>query len=403
MIFGICGIIGLAMHSYTWNWAALVLGHSELHVNGSDTRLVDNSNSSWLPKTQHTSTVNKNINWFPKVQRPSTTDKNFSWFPSNKRKTKPRTSVISTTQKTTKTTSVIKNKTDKTKETSYVHSNDDTFYLATNIISGVGLGNLIYLYASLVGLANSRNMTVALQANHRLRQIFHLEAKVLPDANIFKKFKRVTSEKCCMYDETFLEMPRNRNYTIDNLLQSWKYFSHVESNIRHQLRFKDHIKSVAEKRIRGFREKYQLKSPGEITLIGVHIRRGNKDSEVARKSGNYVAPPEYIRNAMAYYVSRFSNCVFVVCSDTMTWVKKHIKTNSGMELISETNSPEVDMAILSLCNHTIMTVGTFGWWGGYLAGGTVLYYKNPYDEKDQFWSKVFNKADYYPPHWIPLL
>ncbi|XP_041378212.1 galactoside alpha-(1,2)-fucosyltransferase 2-like [Gigantopelta aegis] len=342
----IIGIIGLAVHVHIWNWGALTSGRRELHVAERDNR---------LPGVINT----KNNRQSPYYVKDKKTQARFA--------------------------------------------NDDTFYLATNIISGVGLGNFMYGYASVVGVANSRDMTVALQANHPLRQIFHLEEKVLPDANMFKTFERVTSEKCSRYDKMFLEMPRNRNYTIDNLLQSWKYFSHVESNIRHQLRFKDHIKSVAEKRIREIREKYQSKSQGEITLIGVHIRRGDKDSELARKTGNYVAPPEYIKNAMAYFVSRFSNCVFVVCSDTMTWVEKHVKTNTGMELISERNSPEVDMAILSLCNHTIMTVGTFGWWGGYLAGGTVLYYKNPYDEKDQFWSKVFNKADYFPPHWIPML
>ncbi|XP_041377339.1 galactoside alpha-(1,2)-fucosyltransferase 2-like [Gigantopelta aegis] len=383
----VCGLISIAVSAYNWNWrgsrsvSVAAKDSSRFHEKQTHEHEINNENNRRLPRVQD------NTN--------QTSDTPVKTGNDDRLANNINTGVINT-----KGISQLLNVTDKKQQISFSHG---TFYLATNIIKGVGLGNLIYMYASLVGLANSRNMTVALQANHPLRKMFHLKAMFFPKTIMFKTFKRVTSEKCCMYDETFLEMPRNRNYTIDSLLQSWKYFSHVESNIRHQLRFKDHIKSVAEKRIREIREKYQSKSPGEITLIGVHIRRGDKDSKIARKNGNYVAPPEYIKNAMAYYVSRFSNCVFVVCSDTMTWVGKHVKTNSGMELISETNSPQVDMAILSLCNHTIMTVGTFGWWGGYLAGGTVLYYKNPYDEKDQFWSKVFNMADYYPSHWIPMV
>lgn len=37
------------------------------------------------------------------------------------------------------------------------------------------------------------------------------------------------------------------------------------------------------------------------------------------------------------------------------------------------DSPELDLAVLAACNHSIMTLGTFGFWGSYLAGGEVLY------------------------------
>ena len=31
-----------------------------------------------------------------------------------------------------------------------------------------------------------------------------------------------------------------------------------------------------------------------------------------------------------------------------------------------------DMAVMSLCNHTILSYGTFGYWSGFLAGGSVI-------------------------------
>ena len=33
---------------------------------------------------------------------------------------------------------------------------------------------------------------------------------------------------------------------------------------------------------------------------------------------------------------------------------------------------KVDLALLSMCSHTIMDYGTFGLWGGLLAGGEIL-------------------------------
>ena len=68
------------------------------------------------------------------------------------------------------------------------------------------------------------------------------------------------------------------------------------------------------------------------------------------------------------------------------------------------NSPmEVDLAVLSRCNHTIMTVGTFGWWAAWLASGQVVYYANfprPNSPLATEFSK--SKADYFPPNWVGL-
>ena len=32
-----------------------------------------------------------------------------------------------------------------------------------------------------------------------------------------------------------------------------------------------------------------------------------------------------------------------------------------------------DMAIMSLCDHIIITAFTFGWWGAWLSKGNVVY------------------------------
>lgn len=35
--------------------------------------------------------------------------------------------------------------------------------------------------------------------------------------------------------------------------------------------------------------------------------------------------------------------------------------------------PEEDMSLLAQCNHSIITVGTYGFWAGYLSAGITLY------------------------------
>ena len=60
-----------------------------------------------------------------------------------------------------------------------------------------------------------------------------------------------------------------------------------------------------------------------------------------------------------------------------------------------------DFALLSSCNSSIMTVGTFGWFSSWLAGGEVVYYGG-YGRSGSIVAQNFNKADYYPTHWIAM-
>jgi hypothetical protein len=68
---------------------------------------------------------------------------------------------------------------------------------------------------------------------------------------------------------------------------------------------------------------------------------------------------------------------------------------------SEGRSDGQDLAILSQCNHTIMTVGTYGWWAGYLAGGITIYYKN-FPKPGSELSFIFNREEFFPQEWIGL-
>ncbi|VDD86493.1 unnamed protein product [Enterobius vermicularis] len=66
------------------------------------------------------------------------------------------------------------------------------------------------------------------------------------------------------------------------------------------------------------------------------------------------------------------------------------------------SSTEVDMATLTLCNHTIASVGTFSWWIGYMTGGETVYYKG-WPRKSSSLASKFVPADYFPSSWIGML
>ena len=100
-------------------------------------------------------------------------------------------------------------------------------------------------------------------------------------------------------------------------------------------------------------------------------------------------------------MENFTDVLFLVCSDNMTWTVENVKDPNAVYIMG--NSPEVDLSILSQCNHTITTVGTYGWWAGFLAGGITLYYKHPAKENSKLRSQ-FTKdySDFFYPGWIGM-
>ncbi|KAG8180243.1 hypothetical protein JTE90_017644 [Oedothorax gibbosus] len=54
------------------------------------------------------------------------------------------------------------------------------------------------------------------------------------------------------------------------------------------------------------------------------------------------------------------------------------------------------------CNHTLMTYGTFGFWGAYLAGGDVVYLDKFLLTNTTFAKESFIFEKMYPARWIGI-
>jgi galactoside 2-L-fucosyltransferase 1/2 len=103
-----------------------------------------------------------------------------------------------------------------------------------------------------------------------------------------------------------------------------------------------------------------------FTWIGVHVRRTDfyKDS---------VSNDAYILKAMKYFSQKYQNTVFIMASDDKQYCEQKFGKKKNVIVTPTYFSPSEDLTILSLCQHSIVTAGTFGWWSAFLAGGDVLH------------------------------
>ncbi|CAF1378067.1 unnamed protein product [Didymodactylos carnosus] len=127
------------------------------------------------------------------------------------------------------------------------------------------------------------------------------------------------------------------------------------------------------------------------TWIGIHIRRGDFLSFFKIESS-----VEYLTSAMEYYRLKYVGCVFVMVSDDKDWCVRHFGDRTDVIVTPRTYFHGHDIAVLALCEHSIVTAGTYGWWAGFLAGGDVIH-DVTYPVS---WQQGCSRLNYFPPWFL---
>ena len=279
-------------------------------------------------------------------------------------------------------------------------------------------GNQLFAFASLYGLAKETNHVPALPQRtlSSLRKVFDLES--------FRARSPPWDGRGCVmiaerYSRKFVPevfpglLYQQNDVIISGYLQVAHYFSSYVHELREILTIKESLVRKARQFLDSALSKYIIqqttltnvghmwaaKEICNFTYVAVHVRRGDLLWKKYRSTYR-VASEGYIERAMDYFRKKNKNVVFIVCSDSQDWVEQRMRYRNDV-IVLPAASPQLHLAALTLCNHTVMTVGTFGWWAGWLAGGEVVYFPNPLLEAGRFYQN-FRQNDHFPSNWIPL-
>ncbi|XP_041361053.1 galactoside 2-alpha-L-fucosyltransferase SEC1-like [Gigantopelta aegis] len=267
-----------------------------------------------------------------------------------------------------------------------------------------GLGNLLFQYAFAYATSKSNNMTMFCTRNDvkQLQEIFYVPdcTRYYNAEKVCKKAPSRNSRYDCGFDESIVTLNKT-DLKMDGYFQSWVYWKNEEFVLREYFKIKQHVLNASETLMASALNNLGY-SRSNATLVGIHIRRGDIITKDYLIKYGYDAPgQDYLKRAMEYIRSKVKgDIVYVVCSNDMTWTRRVIQDPNVAFM--EGGSREIDFALLASCDHLIMTVGTFGWWVGWMVKGIVVYYDKPFKNGTQL-EKRFTK-DYrttlYYPHWV---
>ena len=260
------------------------------------------------------------------------------------------------------------------------------------------LGNNMFQVASSLGMAYKNGLVpVFPQQWSKVFKMFNFTVplyETLPES--CKKYKTFIyyqiRKSANIYDPQteefgYISQQLKSNIRIDGLWENGKYFEDIKDEVRKQFTFTDAIKNVAEAFLK---EEMTKRFHGEqFVKVGVHLRFTDRGKW--KEKGT-----EYIQKAISFYQQLYKKLLFVVCSDDISTAREILPRNISI-IYSEKfgDKPWVDMAVLTLCDHSIISVGTFGWWAGWLTGGKVVCMYS----KDQL---KYPSTNIYPKQWVKL-
>ena len=253
------------------------------------------------------------------------------------------------------------------------------------------LGNQLFDFASSLGISSTLNYRFVMPSTHPLLKYFEINHPVLVEKP--ENLRTITLQQWRNEwwgsNGTYLAF----NLTLSGYYRVWNYFRHVTNAVKKSLTIKDQFLDKAKQFL-------QLNTSRNRALIGIHVRRGDFLKTGQQKYGKAVASKNYITTAMTYFQKKNNDSFFVVVSDDKNWCKNNL---AGQDVVvSENKEAIVDLAIMTLCNHTIITSGTFGWWGGWLSGGEVVYWTGFTKPGSKNEKNILFRGDYYLPHWTGI-
>ncbi|MBA6224525.1 alpha-1,2-fucosyltransferase [Colwellia sp. MB02u-18] len=283
-----------------------------------------------------------------------------------------------------------------------------------NIIGGVG--NQLFQYAFYYSLKTKFNEVIKLDIlrfdsyelhnGYELEKVFSINENYCTlqeknyissgDAGLFRKIQR----KLGLSNNHELIEQKNEEYKfIPRLLgnvheatyyrgywQSYKYFEHLESEIKSKLIFPP----ITEKK-----NLLLINTMENLNSVSIHIRRGD-----------YINHPEfggicgikYYRSAIEKIENNIISPFYVIFSNDIEWCKENLKlTNAVYVDWNENEKSFRDLQLMSLCKHNIIANSSFSWWGAWLNNNSNKVVITP---EQWMKSKVCN--DLIPDDWLKV-
>ena len=274
-----------------------------------------------------------------------------------------------------------------------------------------GLGNQLFQYATARAYAQFHGRRVSLDISNYdqnynrncsiLKFLLSSQVSIVRTSKIIRIYRRLIWKLCEIFgfkvnvfsentNSGKLDLERGYNYLI-GYFQDESFFKSIRNEILNELRLPNPVPTEVMHKL--------LEIEGQ-TSVCMHIRCGDYLDVFANKQRYGICSKSYYFSAAKFMMEKYPGCKFYIFSDDINLARTFVPDNINSEFVScGNNEPELDLQMMSACEHFVIANSSFSWWAAWLAAdrGKTVIYPNPwYNNKDGI---VTIKI---PKNWVPV-
>jgi|TARA_R110000803_G_scaffold145418_1_gene211223 hypothetical protein len=286
--------------------------------------------------------------------------------------------------------------------------------------SSGGMCSQLTIFSGLSAVAKANNLTIAFSEDMikgkdiiyphtgetftnslRLFDLLELKYEIKPN-EFFKDFKdKHINYHTTTYDETLFNLDEGFNY---NLVGRFDLYTYWYNDIKDEVEswsYKPQIQDQADIKFKEIKHTFGNDNP----IISIHMRRGD-----------YLLPEfsfcelgiEYYTKAIVENFMPYNEYNFICFSNDIEYSKSILDGHNiyfvepkGGEKVC-TDSEKEDLALLSLCDHHIISNSSYPWWGAFLSKNKNKKIVCPTNYVKPDHPSSWINGNYYPPNWINI-
>tara|TARA_Y100000296_G_scaffold57612_1_gene66205 strand:+ start:637 stop:1494 length:858 start_codon:yes stop_codon:yes gene_type:complete len=268
-----------------------------------------------------------------------------------------------------------------------------------------GMCSQLQSYASLLAVAKANNKKIVFSESMfnkgcgiKIFDLLQITPDIKPDS-FFKDFKlKNINFHTTSYDETLFNLDE-LNYDLIGRFDLYTYWYNDIKEIIDSWEFKSNLQIQSINRLEEIKEKLSKKP-----TVSLHIRRG--DYNLPQNQPLNIVDRDYYLKAITENFQPINDYIFLVFSNDIEYAKNMLEGDNiyfvepkGIDSYSYTSSEKDDLALLSLCDHHIITNSTYSWWGAYLSKNLN---KKVICPTNWLAGSSFMNGNHFPSSWINI-
>ncbi len=229
-----------------------------------------------------------------------------------------------------------------------------------NVMGNMGhLGNQMFQYAFLMGISDKYSTDYIIPPKEHFGSNYNLRSSIYDAFDItaksgISKYKQVREPHFHFSESLFNNLPGNIDIDFWGFFQTEKWFKHIESKVKEEYTFKEHIRAEAK----------QLRDSINSECISIHIR----GTDYVKLEAHTSLTQKYYNAALSYLPKDLPLIVF---TDDVKWVEDQKLIHDREYLVCDYDDPYIDMCVMSMCDYHIVANSSYSWWGSWLSNSKM--------------------------------